>query len=132
MVFSYYAKVKNTQNQGSLLSVYDVDNNMDFDVRGDSLVQKALSADRYKKEVKLSKTKVAEILISSHNRPLTVKFQKANGTDRVLRGRLVKPEPLLGRSMVEDLDITKGNPLRQVDHRTLIFLIVDGVKYIVK
>ena len=58
---------------------------------------------------------------------------KQDGTERTLRGKLVKPEPLLGRSMVEDLDSDdKKNRLRQVDHRTINWLVVDGVKYTVK
>ena len=40
---------------------------------------------------------------------------------------------LLGRSLCEDLDLPEGrNRLREVDHRTIKYLIVDGVKYVVK
>jgi len=34
--------------------------------------------------------------------------------------------------MVEDLEVKGVNRLRQVDHRTIKYLIVDGVKYMVK
>ena len=50
-----------------------------------------------------------------------------------MRGRLITPEPLLGRSMVEDLDLAvTEHRQRLVDHRTIKFLIIEGVKYIVK
>jgi hypothetical protein len=38
---------------------------------------------------------------------------------------------LLGRSHVEDLDITEGHRLRLVDHRTIRWIIVNCVKYTV-
>jgi hypothetical protein len=52
-------------------------------------------------------TRIAEILITSPNRPLTVCFTKKDGTERVLRGRWIAQEALMGRSFVEDLDIAK-------------------------
>jgi len=60
------------------------------------------------------------------------------GEERTLTGYLVKTETGFGRSTVIDLQQPKGdNPnhdgrLRQVDHRTLNFLIYKNVKYIVK
>jgi len=132
MAFIYYATVNNSRQNGSALSVTDVDRQSAFDVNGKELVESAYSADQFHTVKRTTKTKVAEILISSPNRPLTVCFLKATGEERVLRGRLVKPEPLLGRSMVEDLDLISGNRLRQVDHRTICYLIVDGIKYTVR
>jgi len=115
------------------LIVKDVDNNREMGVNGTELIESSFSADQFHEEIKVSKTKAAELLVSSPNRPIKVSFNKQDGTERILRGRLIQPEPLLGRSMVEDLDITDGkNRLRQVDHRTINFIIVDGVKYIVK
>lgn len=61
------------------------------------------------------------------------------GEERILTGYLVKVETGFGRSMVIDLeaDTSKSTPewdarLRQVDHRTLNWLISKNVKYIVK
>lgn len=133
MAFTYYVKVETTQHNGENLLVNDLDNNNQrININGAELVKRSYSADQYAEEEKVSKTQAAEILVNSPNRPLTVSFDKADGTERVLRGRLIKPEPLLGRSMVEDLETTDKNRVRQVDHRTIRFLIVDGVKYIVK
>lgn len=132
MAFVYYATVSNSG--GDTLEVKNVDDGMDFNVRGQQLIERSFSADQFHEEVKTTKTVAAEILVSSFNRPLTVCFEKQSGEKRVLRGRLITPEPLLGRSMVEDLDLSHRDKhrLRLVDHRTIEYLIVDGVKYVVK
>lgn len=60
------------------------------------------------------------------------------GEERTLVGYLINTETGFGRSTVIDLEADKGsNPeydgrLRQVDHRTLNWLIYKNVKYIVK
>lgn len=133
MAFIYWTKVKSTSSNGSVLGVANLDDDEGIiRINGKELIEKSFSADQYHEEEKVSKTRAAEILLHSVNRPFTVCFLKTNGNERVLRGRLVKPEPLLGRSMVEDLDQKGVNRLRQVDHRTIKYLIVDGTKYIVK
>lgn len=132
MAFTYYTKVKTVRSADELI-VTDLDGgSKDIRIQGDELIRNAFSADQHEEEVKVSKTQAAEILVNSPNRPLSVSFEKADGSERVLRGRLVGAEPLLGRSMVEDLDVADKNRLRQVDHRTINWLVVDGVKYIVK
>jgi len=131
MAFVYYGKIKDAKpNTLQVQSLGSSD--MDFQVQGKELIESGFSADQFEEEVKVTKTKAAETLIASHNRPLTVCFDKTDGSERVMRGRLVTPEPLLGRSMVEDLDIVNGHRLRLVDHRTIKFLIVEGTKYVVK
>jgi len=140
MAFVYWAKVTSTNiNYASLfnpsprLDVQNVDNGEKFSVHGNTLIEESYSADVYADTVTVSKTKAAEMLVSAYNKPFTVAFEKLDGELRVLRGRLVQPEPLLGRSMVEDLDLAEGSyRLRQVDHRTIQSLIVDNVKYLVK
>lgn len=60
------------------------------------------------------------------------------GEERILTGYLVSTETGFGRSMVIDLALERGdNPnwdarLRQVDHRTLNWIISKNVKYVVK
>lgn len=133
MTFTYYTKVISTSNNGEEIQVLDLDDNhRNISIRGRDLIANAHSADQFQEEEKVSKTRAAELLVGSTSRPFTVCFTKSDGEERVLRGRLVRPEPLLGRSMVEDLDAPGQDRLRQVDHRTIQFLIVDGVKYIVK
>lgn len=133
MAFTYYVKIKEATQKGETLLVEDVDNGMnEIRVQGKELIVGSYSADQFTEEEKVTKTRAAEILIHSVNRPFTVSFLKADETERVLRGRLVAPEPLLGRSMVEDLDTTDKHRLRQVDHRTIQWIIVEGCKYTVK
>lgn len=130
MAFVYYTKVIDSTLKGLL--VRNVDSDVEFRVEGKELIERSFSADQYHETIKVSKTRAAEILVSSYNVPLTVCFEKQDGEERVLRGRLVRPEPLLGRSMVEDLDIADSHRQRLVDHRTIRYLIVEGVKYEVK
>ena len=51
------------------------------------------------------------------------------GKETQLTGRLSRAEGKLGRSLVIDLP-TQG--YRQVDHRTLKWLVIDNIKYTVK
>ena len=133
MCLTYFVKVKDVQGGGQFLTVQDLDdNNKEINVDGKDLIQKSYSADWHDEETKETRTRIAEILTHSHNRPFTVCFDKADGDERVLRGRLIKPEPLLGRSLVEDLDVAGDHRERLVDHRTIKYLIVDGVKHSVK
>ncbi len=127
----YYTKVSSNRRFDQTLLVQDVDRDTPFEIRGDPLVQACFSADRFAEEVKVPRTRIAEILTRSFGVPFTVCFCKENGDERILRGRLVEWEAMFGRSRVEDLDIPKGeNRLRLIDHRTLKWLIVRGVKYV--
>jgi len=89
------------------------------------------SADEFNHEEKCPITHVVEKLMGAGIRPFTVTFLKGDGVDRSLRGHFIKSEPILGRSIVIDLDLPTNN-IRQVDHRSISSLILDGVKYVVK
>lgn len=129
-----WVKVTKVEQDGSVLHADDLDNRKltNIEIRGKDLVETCYSASQFSTEVKVTKTQAAELLISSHNRPLTVCFEKVDGTERVMIGRLASAEPLLGRSHVEDLEITSGHRLRLVDHRTIKYLICEHTKYTVK
>lgn len=136
MALIQFVKVDNIPVTGSTISVKKLDKaGTDFEVRGKDLIATMLSADQVIEEIKISKTRAAEILITAFNQPFTVCFLKDSGEERILRGRLVRPEPLLGRSKCEDLDLPlddKNNRLRLVDHRTIKYLILGGTKFVVK
>lgn len=60
-------------------------------------------------------------------------FKKLKGENRTLIGYMVKSENGFGRSNVVDLEVETGqHNIRQVDHRSLNFLVVNNKKYIVK
>lgn len=135
MAFEYYGIVTRAPRNPQLptVSLRGVDAAVPaFDVTGVPLIAGGMSADYWAVEELVTMTRLAEQLVRSTNRPLTVVFVKANGEPRTLRGRLVSAEPLLGRSYCEDLDIAhddKKGRLRLVDHRTLRSLIVGGARY---
>ena len=49
-----------------------------------------------------------------------------------MRCILIKSEDSLGRSTVIDLDATTPSKYRQVDHRTIEYIILRNVKYVLK
>ena len=117
------------------------------------------NSDVFASEEKLSLTKVAEKLEQANTACFTVCFntkidekdvatklseaslddlknnskkiagELLHGEQRILVGRLAGGERKLGRSLVIDLP-TQG--FRQVDHRTLNWLILKNVKYTIK
>lgn len=115
----------------NFLTVQDLDTGVTFNIQGEDLIERLTSADGFGSEKSLPKTDIASLLINAWNQPFTVEYMKKDNTKRVLRGRLIKPEPLLGRSLVEDLD-KEGERARLVDHRTITSLILNGVKYTVR
>lgn len=134
MAFIYYAQVTEIRNSGSKLSVKGLTKGAPetFGVDGRSLVIGGLSADQHHETISVSTTEAARMLVTSFNMPLTVCFLKKDGTERVLRGRLIGEEPLLGYSWVEDLEQPEGRRIREVNHRELRWLIVGGIRYLVK
>lgn len=73
-----------------------------------------------------------------NNSEITAVVKEAyKGEERTLTGRMVQVETGLGRSQVIDLSIEKkegsyDNRLRQVDHRTINWLVSAGTRYEVK
>jgi hypothetical protein len=134
MAFTFYTKVKNIPLtwEGPAINVTNLDTGDEFSVRGKVLIERGKSADSYEKVEEVGKIRAAEILSTSYNTVFTVGFTKKDGTKRKLRGRLIKLMSLLGYSEVEDLDIIKGNRIRQVNHNTIEYIIVDNVMYMVR
>lgn len=133
MAFTYYGKITDVLSSTHVKvdSVGAGDKPGSFSVNGKELIESAASADYFQEVRKVNATAIATRLVNSVNRPFTVCFVKADGSERILRGRLVSAEPLMGRSMCEDLDLQgEKDTLRLVDHRTLQWLIVDGIKFI--
>lgn len=118
------------------------------------------SADQFQEEVKVTRTEMVAVLEGAGDCIFTVNFhkqlspkemadklnkiksknitQKAAkeallGEERTLVGYLLNTEPKMGRSQVIDLEIdTELHRIRQVDHRTLNWIILKNVKYTLK
>ena len=131
-----YAKVKDvkTDRRGRpVLDVEDIDRGGTLSFAGQEFINTLFSADEFEDEEKLSRTDLALKLQSTGDKPFTVNFDKKDGSNRTLVGRLAGTENIFGRSDV--VDLTKpadSHRIRQVDHRTLQWLIFDGVKYSLK
>lgn len=134
MAFTYYGFVSDKNLGGDVLTIQGLDGVGRFEVRGANLVSSGSSADFVAEERKVSRTDVADALVSSAGKPFTVCFIKKDGEERILKGRFIRQDRLMGRSLVEDMQRSAedSDPIRQVCHRTLQWLICDGVKYIVK
>lgn len=115
------------------IDVEDVDDGVKMRVSGTQVLENIKSASEFTKQEKKPLMELAAIVSSSLNTPITVCFDKQDGTERVLVGRITKSEPILGRSYAEDLTLPKTeHRLRQIDHRTIKYAIVNGVKYVTK
>ena len=129
-IMAYINWVEVVANNGvNELKVRDLDSKQEFLIRGESLIEKGMSADVFSSTKSATKTELAEILIGHKNTPMTVEFVKANGQNRVMRCKWLSHEVLMGRSMVYDFD---DHGVKQVDHRTIKSIIVDDVKYVLK
>lgn len=129
MAFTYWGQITGKAFNSVSVKGLDESTPTEFHVNGVPLVEAAASADQFHETVKANKTEIAEKLVASHRKPFTVCFEKENGEERVLRGRLIAHEIMFGRSQVEDLDQPEKDRFRLVDHRSLKWLIVDGIKF---
>jgi hypothetical protein len=136
MAIIYYVKVGLVDKNHQGMVVKDISRGLsEIRVNGSELISSSLSADFFEKEVKATMTDLLEIFTTSPNRPLTVCFLKKDGSERVLRGRWLSEVPKRGYSYCEDMDVVKTDKekgIREVDHRNIQWLVVDGVKYVLK
>lgn len=119
------------ENVDSLLCEDLSTNGHRFQIDGEDLIDSFESSEQWGTSEPKSMTELAEILVNAGYSPFLVTFTKQDGENRTLRGRLVKPEPLLGRSLVQDFE-ADDEGLRLVDHRTIQSIIIRGVYYKLK
>lgn len=127
-----YAEVLERTNMGIICR--DLNSGQEICLSSPSHGLRVNSADTFNEIRRITKTEMAELIVDSCCDVFTVTFIKQGGQERVLRGRLISSESLLGRVMVEDLDLLNVglNSYRQVDLRTIKELIIRGVKYVIK
>lgn len=124
----------------------------------DLLVRDAWSADMYSEEIKTNMTELAQILTLCKETIFTVCFNKkidekeveaklagikltdpknmkqiqqiiTEGEECVITGHLAGQESDLGRSLIIDLNADPKSNYRQVDHRTINWIVFKNVKY---
>jgi hypothetical protein len=120
------------------LDITDLHTGESWTRTGEGIIKCLRSADQFVpgQEIKLSRTQLADVLLTAGDRPFTVVWKTKDGEERTLRGRHVSADNInQGYSGVEDLDIDrneKGGRFRQVDHRTVVAVVLDGHKYTLK
>lgn len=77
-----------------------------------------------------SRRTVVQTLVDA-NEPFAVKFVKQNKVPRVLLGTIIGPSHG-GYIHVKDLERETGDRHRQVDTRTIEYVILEGIKHVVK
>ena len=142
VLISNYSKITFVNDDSTVIHIENLYNpSQKIKIEGKDLIDKMKSADFWTDEQKLGLINIATKLVEAGDNPFTVCFLKANGDERILRGRLLETVPLLGRSTVEDFDavietidangeVDSSDRIRQVDHRTIKWLIINKVKYI--
>ena len=83
----------------------------------------------FKKKVSVNEleTTLLSIDLSQINTVKQIHKLVVDGEDRVITGHLMGHETESGRSLVYDLD--QANAIKQVDHRTINWIIYKNVKY---
>lgn len=137
---------------------------------GGSIISEECYSTQFSEEKKISRTEIAEILMSARDAIVVVNFHKQatadtvhskltdadgqrvtkkvlsdllKGEERTMTGYVIGAEPVLGRTIMIDLEKEKvvkktkdgqewDTRQRQVDHRSLNWLIYKNVKYISK
>ena len=133
IAFHLYTKVEKVEPNASgdlQIVVKNLEQDQMFTVTGEPLIQKGFSGNFVGEEIKLSRTKIIGILKDSPNKPIQIQFTKKDGTDRNMICRFLGTSDT-GYAQVEEL-VETGPQLRQVDLRTMEWMIVEGTKYVVK
>ncbi len=100
--------------------------NFNKQVQEQDIKDKLLNAIKDKQGNPLSYAEIA-------NKLANISKQLMKGEERTLIGYLLELNNLRGRSLVIDMEIPpEQNRIRQVDHRTINWLILKNIKYIVK
>lgn len=125
---SYFQILSVNKRTGSM--VVEDQHGQELTIAGKEFIETNMkSAAQYSTTEKLGKNALAEKLFTAGDAIMQVKFKKQDGKNRTLVGYFMSQDTNLGRSNMTDLEITKGHNLRQVDHRTLQEVIVNGVRY---
>ena len=103
-----------------------------INISGKEMIESRFNSNsQYNEEIKAGKNEMAGKLQTAGDKVFTVCFEKQDGSERILTGHLVSAEPNLGRTKVIDLNVgadDKSKGIRQVDNRTIKWLVIDNQK----
>ena len=158
----YYTVTKDVEDHDTHVQVRDEDGNfisISTEVISDGNYH---SADQFTSTEEVTRTDLVNHLANARDSVFSVAFNKQpavkdvvdaasekdekkraklvreamRGESRVLRGYLAQIDTHTGRTTVIDMDakggVTKQSKLRQVDHRSIEYLIMHGKKYVAK
>ncbi len=122
----------------STINVKNVDLGTEFSITGDKLIDEVLSANDVLKEERVSQNEVIDKLVESNGKILSANFDKKDGNNRTIYGIFFSLDMRRGYSNVIDLEkprvIGNGydNRLKKVNHNTLHWVIIEGVRWVTK
>jgi hypothetical protein len=123
-------KIENNDGK-TVLTVENVYNGFQQTI-DENIVYKSLhsTSDHFIKMIKINTHEAVETLLKNSDMIFTASFVKSDGTERLIRGRYLYIDQVMGRLVVEDLDLAHtNNCIRQIDCRTIKYLIINNTKY---
>jgi hypothetical protein len=122
-----YAKVVNVEGPERVV-LKDVEKGNEYVMQGAKLISEVFNATTALEHKKVTRTEMEKLLVEAGHQPVSVSFKKAGGDDREMVGVRIG-DGNFGRSLFKEFG---GDSVKQVDHRTLYKLVMDGVEYTLK
>ena len=114
------------------LETTDLINNRPLRIKGLDLIQSLQSADYFDEVIHASKTSIKDELDKAGSDVFTICFNKKDGSERVMRGKLLDAATDEGFSAAWDLDKPAEDRWRLINRREINWLILRGKKYVRK
>lgn len=134
MLFQFYVKVNSVETrkvnneEETVLKVTNLDNGDKLTMSGNTVIKKALSANYYEEScLGISRTDMIKIIKKSVGHPMQVQFTKKDGSPRNMICKFLYTTDT-GYAFVDEFT-DKEIQHRQVDLRTIEWVIINGIYY---
>lgn len=126
-----YMSVARTTSYDKDISVKNMEG-LEWSIDKKVVSKECYSASQFHDTIEVNRTTILEFFLDPADYAVvrTVNYDKANGENRTMICYVLDIENNLGRSNVIDLE--DNGKIKQVDHRTINWLIMKGTRYIVK